>query len=52
MSDWELSALGDGELDLAFSQGTLILGDFGETLCHYERCVGSAVSPHLRRRPR
>ena len=44
MSDWELSAIGDGVLDLAFSQGTLTLGDFGETLRHYETCVGSPVS--------
>lgn len=45
MSDWEMAALGDGVLDLAFSQGTLTLGDFGETLRHYESCVGSKVSP-------
>ena len=45
MSDWELAAIGDGVLDLAFSQGTLTLGDFGETLRHYESCVGSKVSP-------
>lgn len=44
MSDWELSAIGDGVLDLAFSQGTLTLGDFGETLRHYESCVGHKVS--------
>ena len=45
MSDWELSAIGDGVLDLAFSQGTLTLGDFGETLRYYESCVGHTVSP-------
>lgn len=45
LSDWELSSLGDGTVDLAFSQGTLTLADFGQTLRHYETCVGSKVSP-------
>lgn len=45
MSDWELSTLSDGVIDLAFSQGTLTMADFGETLRHYEKCVGSKVSP-------
>lgn len=45
MSDWELSTLSDGVIDLAFSQGTLTLADFGQTLRHYENCVGSKVSP-------
>jgi aminoglycoside phosphotransferase (APT) family kinase protein len=45
MSDWELGCLNDGVLDLAFSQGTLTLGDFAATLRHYERCVGHDVSP-------
>ena len=46
MSDWELASLGDGALDLAFSQGTLALHDFGAAIKHYEACVGHAVSPH------
>ena len=45
MSDWELACLGDGVLDLAFSQGTLTLSDFGATLRHYEQCVGHDISP-------
>jgi aminoglycoside phosphotransferase (APT) family kinase protein len=46
MCDWELASLGDGTLDLAFSQGTLGLHDFFETLRHYEKCVGHAVPLH------
>jgi aminoglycoside phosphotransferase (APT) family kinase protein len=45
MSDWELASLGDGALDLAFSQGTMLLTDFDDTLKHYEACVGQPVSP-------
>jgi aminoglycoside phosphotransferase (APT) family kinase protein len=45
LSDWELCSLGDGALDLGFSQGTMQLGDFDEILGHYEQCVGSPVSP-------
>jgi aminoglycoside phosphotransferase (APT) family kinase protein len=46
MSDWELASLGDGALDLAFSQGTLALDNFGDAIRHYEQCVGHEVSPH------
>lgn len=46
MCDWELATLSDGVLDLAFSQGTLSLWDFAETLRHYGRCVGEDISPH------
>jgi aminoglycoside phosphotransferase (APT) family kinase protein len=46
MSDWELASLGDGALDLAFSQGTLALDNFGDAIRHYEACVGHEVSPH------
>jgi aminoglycoside phosphotransferase (APT) family kinase protein len=45
MSDWELASLGDGVLDLAFSQGTLALDNFGDAIRHYEKCVGHEVSP-------
>ena len=45
MCDWEFASLSDGVLDLAFSQGTLTLGEFGKTLRHYERCLGHDVSP-------
>lgn len=45
LCDWEFASLNDGVLDLAFSQGTLTLGDFGQTLRHYEKCSGGAVSP-------
>jgi hypothetical protein len=45
MSDWELASLGDGVLDLGFSQGIMQLADFGEILRHYEQAVGSPVSP-------
>ncbi|AEG50881.1 aminoglycoside phosphotransferase [Sphingobium chlorophenolicum L-1] len=45
LSDFELSALGDGALDLAFSQGTLSLIDPREAIAHYEWHVGHAVSP-------
>jgi aminoglycoside phosphotransferase (APT) family kinase protein len=45
LSDWELGCLNDGVLDLAFSQGTLTVADFGKTLRHYEQCVGHEVSP-------
>ncbi len=45
MSDWELASLGDGALDLAFSQGTLALDNFGNAIRHYEECVGHEVSP-------
>ena len=45
MSDWEMASLSDGTIDLAFSQGTLTLADFGATLRHYEKCVGHDVSP-------
>ncbi|MBI1181079.1 MAG: phosphotransferase [Alphaproteobacteria bacterium] len=46
MSDWELASLGDGVLDIAFSQGTLALDDFGDAIRHYEECTGTEVSPH------
>jgi aminoglycoside phosphotransferase (APT) family kinase protein len=46
MCDWELASLSDGSLDLAFSQGTLSLHDYAETLRHYEDCVGHRVPPH------
>jgi aminoglycoside phosphotransferase (APT) family kinase protein len=45
MSDWELASLGDGVIDLAFSQGTLELHDFDDAFVHYERCMGEKVSP-------
>jgi aminoglycoside phosphotransferase (APT) family kinase protein len=45
LSDFELSALGDGALDLAFTQGTLSLIDPREALAHYERHVGHPLSP-------
>jgi len=45
MSDWELASLGDGVLDLAFSQGTLDLIDRREAIRYYEQCVGDKVSP-------
>ncbi len=45
MSDWELASLGDGVLDLAFSQGTLALDDFGAAIRYYGECVGHEVSP-------
>jgi aminoglycoside phosphotransferase (APT) family kinase protein len=45
MSDFELSALGDGALDVAFTQGTLSLIDPKEALNHYETCVGHRLSP-------
>ena len=45
MSDWELSTLSDGVIDLAFSQGTLTMANFDQTLSHYEKCVGHKVSP-------
>jgi aminoglycoside phosphotransferase (APT) family kinase protein len=44
LSDFELAALGDGALDLAFTQGTLSLIDPKKALAHYERHVGHAVS--------
>lgn len=46
MCDWELATLSDGVLDLAFSQGTLSLWDFAETVRHYGRCMGEDISPH------
>jgi aminoglycoside phosphotransferase (APT) family kinase protein len=45
MSDWELASIGDGVIDLAFSQGTLELHDFDDAIAHYERCMGETVSP-------
>lgn len=45
LSDFELAALGDGALDLAFTQGTLTLIDPREALAHYEQHVGHALSP-------
>ena len=45
MSDWELASLGDGALDLGFSQGTLSLAGFGEAVRYYGECVGHEVSP-------
>ena len=45
MSDWELASLGDGALDLAFSQGTLRLDDYDDAVAHYESCVGARLSP-------
>lgn len=45
LSDFELAGLGDGALDLAFTQGTLSLIDPRDALAHYERHVGHAVSP-------
>jgi aminoglycoside phosphotransferase (APT) family kinase protein len=44
-SDFELAALGDGALDLAFTQGTLSLIDPRAALAHYEQCLGHPVSP-------
>jgi aminoglycoside phosphotransferase (APT) family kinase protein len=44
LSDFELAGLGDGALDLAFTQGTLALIDPREALAHYERHVGHPVS--------
>jgi aminoglycoside phosphotransferase (APT) family kinase protein len=44
MSDWELAGLGDGAMDIAFSQGTLRLHDFNEAVAHYEQCVGHPLS--------
>jgi aminoglycoside phosphotransferase (APT) family kinase protein len=46
MCDWELASLSDGTLDLAFSQGTLGLHDYAETLRHYESIVGHEVPAH------
>jgi aminoglycoside phosphotransferase (APT) family kinase protein len=46
MCDWELATLCDGVTDLAFSQGTLSLWDFAETVKHYGKCVGEDISPH------
>jgi aminoglycoside phosphotransferase (APT) family kinase protein len=45
MSDWELASLGDGALDLGFSQGTLSLAGFGDAVRYYGECVGHEVSP-------
>jgi aminoglycoside phosphotransferase (APT) family kinase protein len=45
LSDWEVASLGDGASDLAFSQGTLMMGDLRETLRCYESGVGHQVSP-------
>jgi len=45
MSDFELTSLGDGVLDLAFSQGTLELLGPKETLQLYEQAMGVRVSP-------
>ncbi len=45
MSDWELASLGDGVLDLGFSQGTLALDDFNGAVRYYGECVGHEVSP-------
>jgi aminoglycoside phosphotransferase (APT) family kinase protein len=45
MSDWELASLGDGALDLAFSQGTLGLVGFSTALKLYEQHMGAKVSP-------
>jgi aminoglycoside phosphotransferase (APT) family kinase protein len=44
MSDWELAALGDGALDIAFSQGTLRLHDYAEAIAYYGECVGARLS--------
>lgn len=44
-SDFELTTLGDGAMDLAFSQGTLELCDWDESIRYYEQCVGHPVSP-------
>lgn len=45
LSDWELASLGDGVLDLGFSQGTLALDDFGAAVKYYGECTGQEVSP-------
>lgn len=44
LSDFELAALGDGALDLAFTQGTLSLIDPRDAIAHYEQHVGHPVS--------
>jgi aminoglycoside phosphotransferase (APT) family kinase protein len=44
MSDWELAGIGDGAMDIAFSQGTLRLHDYDEAVAYYERCVGHRLS--------
>ena len=44
-SDFELTTLGDGAMDLAFSQGTLELCSWSENIKYYEECVGHSVSP-------
>jgi hypothetical protein len=41
---WELAALGDGALDIAFSQGTLRLHDYAEAIAYYGECVGARLS--------
>jgi aminoglycoside phosphotransferase (APT) family kinase protein len=46
MCDWELASLSDGTLDLAFSQGTLGLHHYADTLRHYESFVGYEVPAH------
>lgn len=44
MCDWEMAELGDGVLDLFFSQGTMSLNGFDETLKYYEEYLGERVS--------
>ncbi len=44
LSDWELSCLSDGVVDLSFSEGTLQLADFDEVLRLYEHCTGESIS--------
>src|SRR6202011_5716019 len=44
LSDWEGAALSDSVLDLFWAQGTLELTDFGDTIRHYEQCLGSKIS--------
>jgi len=44
LSDWELASLGDGVLDLGFSQGTLALDDFTAAVAYYGECTGQEVS--------
>jgi len=45
MSDFELASLGDGVLDLAFSQGTLDLIPYADAVRLYEQATGTTVSP-------
>lgn len=45
MSDFELTSLGDGALDLGFSQGTLELLPPGEAIRIYEEAMGERISP-------